>query len=640
MYDGWPKISRSSADIGQLNPDPYLSTDLEWNVATGVPTILGLSDGRTSISVPWNDGKAAFQERLDRTQPILLGHNFLSSDYQVLEKAGFKIRPEQVLDTIHLHWLTNMSLCKAKKAEDEEGERRGRGYMNLWTWCSLYTDAANWKDCIGESCVELGNPCPIHNPYDYNGCDAYWPVQAVGPTLSRARLMGVDRLLPLHRDLALVLAGMQERGLYVNRQYVSELRGWFKGEQARLRAGMTYNPDSPKQVVQYFKDKGIPLENAQQATIDALCDGDEYGADDELLILQEYGRLGNGPDRWFKDRTWDSTKGEWNGYVDAQGFIHCSLQFFTSSARLVCSNPNLQNVAHRPRKFETDPKNTLAMRIRRAIEAPEGMWLYEADYSNAENRVMLHLAGHPVGQDVDLHTWVAELAGFQASDPFCMQEGSPRQAAKTVQHGNNYGEGLQLLDPRVARSAKIRDEVERGLRLLYPDWTVFGQVVSFTGINFSRRAFGSASWENRKRANDILARYFGRFTGLRLLQQRVSTQVERESCVRNEFGYVLPSYGYEHDRIKIAWAFTGQNPVAQATKLAMLRFAGHPYIDCRLQVHDSLLFYVDRRWEPTVVCIEIRRIMEEPLCEMGGLVIPVEVKFGPNWADTKKIKIH
>lgn len=638
MYDGWPKISRSSADIAKLCPSPYLSTDLEWNVTTGVPTILGLSDGGTTVSVPWDAGKAAFASLLEQYPDCtLLGHNFLSSDYQVLEKEGFRIRPERVLDTIHLHWLTNMSLCKAKKAEDEEGERRGRGYMNLWTWCSLYTDAANWKDCIGESCVALGNPCPEHNPYDYNGNDAYWPVQAVGPTLSRAKLMGVDRLMPLHRDLALVLAKMQERGLYVNRKYVAELRGWFTGEQARLRQGMTYNPDSPKQVVEYFKGKGIELDNAQQATIDEACAEHE---DEDLYRLQEYGRLGNGPDRWFAPRTWNATKGEWEGYVDNAGFIHCSLQFFTSSARLVCSNPNLQNVAHRPRKFETDPKNTLAMRIRRAIEAPEGYYIYEADYSNAENRVMLHLAGHPVDPSTDLHTWVAELAGFQMSDEFVQKEGSPRQAAKTVQHGNNYGEGLQLLSPSMARSSKIRDEVARGLRILYPDWVVFGQVVSFTGINFARRAFGSASWDHRRRANDILGKYFGRFTGLRELQRRISLQVEREGCVRNEFGYVLPSYGYEHDRLKIAWAFTGQNPVAQATKLAMLRFDGHPYLDCRLQVHDSLLFYVDKGRDPMLVSREIKSIMEEPLCEMGGLVIPVEVKYGPNWADTEKTKIH
>jgi len=625
--------------IDTLRPEPYLGGDIEWNVGTGEPTILGLSDGKTTVSVPFAEGEPYLRRLLDRfPEAQFVGHNIMSADVPVLAAKGIRVKQENCLDSILLHWLTNSSLCKASgKVSDEEGEKRGRGYMNLFAFVALYTDLPNWKQCWGESCRELGNPCPEHDEQFYCGVDTVSVVMAMPHVLRRAKLMGVDKLYPLHRDLSTVLYGMRERGLLVDTKYVEQLDGQLRQEGERLRLRMPFNPNSPKQVLAHFKQKGIALANAQQSTIDVACE--EY-EDEELAVLQMYGQLGNGVDRWFKPQRYDADTGERDGYVDENGLIHANLSFFTSTGRLACGSPNLQNIAHRPKKWEKGlpAQDTLAGRIRRAVVAPEGYHLYEADFSNAENRVMLHLAGHTAPEGVDLHEWVAQIAEIQPDDPFALKEGGPRAAAKTVQHGNFYLEGLSLVTRSELRSGRIQNEIAKGVRLAYPDWTFNGDVVTFTGSNFAKRAFGSASYENRVKANTIIGRLFSRFPGVRDLQRRKSKEIERDRCIRNEFGYCLALYGRDMEKMKSGLAFTGSNPIAHLTKLAMLRADQHPQLDCRLQVHDSLLFYADRRHEPKQVAAWIKECMEIPLPEMGGLCVPVEVKYGMDWCNLSKLK--
>jgi DNA polymerase I-like protein with 3'-5' exonuclease and polymerase domains len=458
----------------------------------------------------------------------------------------------------------------------------------------------------------------------------------------RARLMGVDKLYPLHRDLMDALYKIREKGVLINVPYVDSLRGQFEDDCKKIAESFPFNPNSPPQVRAHFAKKGIALANAQQTTIDEA--NEDYPDDEELARLCEYGELGNGPDRWFAPREFDYKKNTWKGYVDNNGFIHGNLQPFTSSARLAMSNPNLQNISHRPKKHEVgpdgklkDPENALFNRIRRAIVAPEGYYLVEADYSNAENRAILHQAGYQIPADVDLHLWVAEMAEFKPEDPFCIKEGSPRQAAKTIQHGTMNGEGIQLISPTEFRSSRIQNEISRNLRIAYPNWTFEGQIVTFTGINFARRAFGSSSFENRIRANTVINKYFAKFPGVRELQKATSNKLERERCFGNNLGYVVASYGYPAERIKIACAFNGQNPVAHATKLAILNSIQHPRLDLRLQIHDSLLYYVDKRHEPAKVKEWIREAMEVTMEDLGGLKIPVDVKIGPDWSSLKKV---
>lgn len=632
----WPSISRHAFDIDMLHPRPYLSLDWEWDIQTQQPTILGVSDGNITVSVPHVEGKPHLQSLLTRfpNTPIL-GHNILQADFDVAEREGIQLDPHIAEDTILWHWLTNQSLCKGtKKSDDEEGEKRGRGFMNLFAMCSLYTNAPNWKQCWGESCEGSGRPCPKHDAWGYNGNDCYWPLQAIEPMKRRARLLGVDSLYPLHRDVSIVLSKMSQRGVQVNVEYINQLRREFARDADALFAQIStkFNPDSPKQVAAYFAARSIKLDDTREETV---REASEKYADPDLDLLLDYKELGNGPDRWFAPKEWSDKKRKWKGYVDGDGVIHGSFAFFTSTGRLLAFNPNLQNIAKRRIDRVTGEK--VGKRVRRAVVAREGYKLFRADYKSAENYAFLYMSGYKELPKVDLHDWLKDIIGLKEEDDFAKSLGGARDASKSVFHANDYMEGLKLLDRRSLTSPKITKEVAAGARLVYPDWTFQEQVVTFTGINLANRAFGQATLANRKRALDVQQSVFATFPNVRQLQRTITKMVERERCVRTPHGYVLASYGYPEDRLKTAAAMMGSNPVAHFMKVALLNAAQHPHLNPTMTIHDEIVFEVDRRHEPKKVEGWIREAMEIETPEMPALRLPVDVSSGDNWTDQQPI---
>lgn len=538
-----PTVLRYPSAIDALEPTPYLGWDWEWSIRTGTPTILGVSDGKTTVSVSHDAGFPRLLSLLERyPQTVLVGHNVLQADLQVAASLGWHINPKQVEDTIIRHWLLNLHLCKnSKKADDGEGERRGRGWMNLWAFCSLYTDAPNWKSCTDEElCLEEKRPCPEHDVWGYNGSDAYWPVVALPKALQLSKLRGVDKLYPLHREVSLVLAKMTQDGLRVDVPYVDDLRQEFlqrKQEYWNKETGrglLPFNPDSPKQIQVYFKSKGIELEDTFEETIAAAAETYDLP---ELDMLVEQKELGDGPDRWFAPREWSYKHNEWEGYVDDSGYIHPSFAFFTSSARLVSSNPNCQNISVR--------RAEVGSKIRRCVIAPEGYWLYESDLSNAENRIFLHLAGYEI-PNIDLHKWVRDTIGLTDDMPFAQKfakegKSASREASKSLTHGADYGEGLSLISREDLRKPSMLREIAVGARVVFRDWTFLDgnreYIVSFTGANLAERAFGNRSYESRKLALEAQEKYFARFPKIRDLQRRITKQIEKERCVRPPNGY-------------------------------------------------------------------------------------------------------
>jgi len=618
----YPTYSSEPSDIEKLYGQSPLGLDLEFSGET--PTILGLSDGRLHISVPWTDGAPYLRELVSRYPAVkFVGHNMVGADLPLLEGIAL----EQVEDTILWWYLTNMHLCKSstKQTLDEEhgSGRKGAGYMNLWTMASVNTDFPCWKKHRGKHC---SGPCDICQPFWYNALDAAAPVIALPKLQRKAQLMRVDSLYPMHRKLMYVLDQMRSYGVFVDVPYIEELNKTFLAERAELSEKLPFNPNSPKQVVQHFK--ALDLDDAQQETIDDLVDDLGDSAPPELLDLQAYKELGNGTDRWFAPQYRDK-HGHIKGYRDLAGFVHPRLNPFTSSGRLACSAPNFQNVGKR--KGEA---------MRRAIIAPPGWYIVRADLSNAENRVVLHFGGYTVSRETDLHTWVAELAGLTPEMDFVKRVGGgkPRQAAKSIQHAGNILEGLQLKTAEQLRSKRIRDEISKGAREVHPDWTFNGKIVSFTGSNLSRRVYGDATLEHRRAALEIQAKYFERFPGIRTFQKRIAKECERTGVVRGPLGYTLLSFGESTDRMKINQATWQQQPVSHITKLALLtlwdRWEQGGYLRPVLQVHDEILCYCRNDVAPETACGLLVEAMEQPVPEIPGLVIPAEPTHGKSWAES------
>ncbi len=625
-----PAVNRE-VEVIDLLKGSLLGNDLEWS-ANGFPTILGLSDGVTTVSVPWQDGLDRFKEILrERPETEWVLHNGAAADLLVLDKLGIHIPLDKVWDTIILFWLANMHLAKAsgKQAmEEDEGEKRGRGFFNLGTMLSLFTDIWHYKDCRGVGC---SGPCPEHDKFGYNGIDALGPVLALPSLRRQAQLRRVDHLYPMHRELAYVLAQMQDYGVFVDVPYIEQLNEDFKREKDEIEQRLPFNPKSPKQVAAHFKE--LKLKDAQEATIRALVDDLEEQAPVELVDLLTYKELGNGTDRWFAEQYRD--KNGWlKGYRDPDGFVHPRLNFFTSSARLACSSPNFQNVYKRKGEH-----------IRKAIVAPPGWYIVRADYSNAENRYVLHRGGYTIPRDLDLHTWVGEMAGLTVDMELVKRTGGGkiRQAAKSIQHANNILEGLQLKDPITLHSPRIRAEIAAGARVVYPDWKFKGKVVTFTGANLARRTFGDATFDHRREALEISAKYFDRFPGVRRFQREVSRQCEIEGAVRTPLGYCLLSFGDDEDRMKIAQGVQQQQPIAHLTKLALLnlwaRWKRDGLMRPVLQVHDEILCYCRDSVDPVTAMTWLQSDMEIEMVEVPGLVIPAEPTYGKSWAESDQIPL-
>lgn len=662
----FPPFSRNPDDIEKLFGKSPIGLDLEFSGDN--PTILGLSDGVTNVSVPFREGAPYLRELLERyPDTVFVGHNVIGADMFVLAKKNIHLKLENMQDTIIWHYLVNPHLCKStgKAALDEDGgsvDRRGRGFMNLGTFCSVYTDLAYWKTCRGAGCE---GPCPVHDEYWYNMVDAYSGLVGLPAVRKAAQYRRVDKLYPLHRDLSLILAQIQESGVRIDVPYVEQLQETFLAEKEEIAKELPFNPKSWQQVKLYFKDKHqLSLKNTDEDSIRELVE--ELGEDEvpeELVWLLDYKELGKGVDSWFAPQYRDKSTGYMEGYLDGNGYVHPHQAFFTSSSRLMCSGPNFHNVPKRRRSRKTCQCEhskgqhsggacsvcackmfigyPVGKMIRRAIIAPEGQIIVRADFSNAENRNFLYQAGYEAPEG-DLHQWMVGLIGLKEDDAFSVSLGSARDASKSVSHAADYGEGLQLKEPSALRTPKIRKEIDCGARIVFPDWTFNKKVVTFTGINLANRAFGSATYENRAKANGITRQYIDEtFPKVRDLQRRIFKQVEQEGCVRTPHGYCVLLYGpREEDKLKTALAIMGSSPIAHMLKMSIVKSwrayeAGRPQRVC-LSVHDELLTYTSM--EPLEGCAALKDDMNVESPDMPGFKVPAEASYGPSWGQQTKVK--
>jgi hypothetical protein len=643
----WPKPSRTASDIMKLYGKPALGLDLEWDLRDR-PTVLGISDGEFGVSCNWKEGKPYLVE-LHRRFPntIWVGHNFVGADTFVLVKEGIQMLLENSEDTIIRWWLNNMHLCKSSNRAEEDdggsgggGSKRGRGFMNLGSMCSVMTNFSYWKECRGEMCE---GPCPEHDVFGYNVTDAGAPVIALPQLKRQAMIYGTEDLYKMHRELAYILGEMREFGVAVDVPYVNQLREEFEREKEALYAQLEkigINPRSGKQVLEFFAARDIQLENNQEQTIREAF---EDTGDEVLGLLLDYKELGNGPDRWFAPQ-YVSDKGYLEGFLAKDGRIHPHLGFFTSSGRLMCAGPNLQNVAKR--RINRKTGENVGKKIRKAIVASPGHYLVRADFSNAENRSFVYLAGYepPSG---DFHAWMVANIGIDNSHPFAIAMGSARDAAKSVTHAADYLEGIQLKTANELKTPRIKKEIEFGARLVFPEWTFGGRIITFTGANMAQRAFGSKTLENRKQALDIVTRYMDQFPGIRALQMKITKQIEEQGVCKLPTGYVIKSYGDPHDRMKAAASYWGSNPIAHLSKLALIdiarkRRAGRPMREV-LQIHDEILTEVPDSVHPDEAMKWLVQSMELPM-DLGvkempkPFVCPAEPSYGPNWKDQKEAK--
>lgn len=141
------------------------------------------------------------------------------------------------------------------------------------------------------------------------------------------------------------------------------------------------------------------------------------------------------------------------------------------SGRIICSNPNLQQI---PKRREQEPEEE---DIRRCFMAPAGSQLLKADLSNIELRILAEMSRDQTmlrffAEGRDLHAETAKLMFHLPPDTntkkHLHQGVAVREIAKTINYGLSYGMSAFSLAQRVKVSLEEARELMRIHFATYP----------------------------------------------------------------------------------------------------------------------------------------------------------------------------
>ena len=507
-----------------------------------------------------------------------LGQN-LKYDLNVLHQAGMEMKGVQ-FDCMVASYLLNPGK-QSHSLEAIAAEVLGRGMIT-------YAEATGGKKVTFDQ-------VPLDTATNYAAEDAEVALAAALALEPRLEQAGLKELFQdLEMPLVPLLAGMERNGVGLDvqglRDLGKEITGFLDQIEARCYtlAGSRFNLNSPQQLGKVlFEDLGLPqLKKTKKRTA--------YSTD--MSVLTQLAELHPLPAQLLEYRTLSKLMGT---YVDSlpglvnpdTGRVHTSFnQAVTATGRLSSSDPNLQNIPVRTSWGE---------RIRSCFVPQEGRVMVSADYSQIELRVLAHLSQDPLlvqdlSEGADLHTRTASRL-FEV--PPEQVTGEQRARAKTVNFGVLYG----MSAFRLAREQKI----------------------------------------DRREAEEIIAKYLGRYQGIAQFQQQNLAQARDRGYVTTILGRrrFLPAINTS-DRVaresaeRMALNTPIQGSAADIIKLAMLKVDDlltkeFPSALMILQVHDELVFEVPPEQLEDFKA-QVTRTMEEvfPL----AVELKVDVGWGANWA--------
>lgn len=241
----------------------------------------------------------------------------------------------------------------------------------------------------------------------------------------------------------LIIVQMERRGMHVDRpmleRYRAEAEGRAQEAVAALHgaAGFELNPNSPRRVCEF-----LGTASSAASVLQDLIDAGGEGAERARLVQEARGWL-SVDSRYYTP---------YLEQADKDDVLHCNLNLIgTYTGRLSCSHPNLQAVA----------KATEVFKVKDVFTARPGMVMIQADYKQAEMRLVTHYTGDAtmcelIESGADLHSATAEMLGI------------PRNAAKRLNFSVIYGIGARKLAENLKEPLETaRDYLER-YHALYP----------------------------------------------------------------------------------------------------------------------------------------------------------------------------
>ncbi|WJP97162.1 DNA polymerase I [Macrococcus bovicus] len=399
----------------------------------------------------------------------------------------------------------------------------------------------------------------------------------------------------LELPLSLVLAGMEYRGITVDRQALLEMQGELKTRIDELMnriytlAGHEFNINSPKQLgVILFEELGLPAAKKTKTGYSTAVDVLE-GLRDKHEIIQailDYRQLAKLQSTYVEGL---------QKMIAEDGKIHTRFnQVLAQTGRLSSVEPNLQNI---PIRLEEGRK------IRKAFTASQPGWvIFAADYSQIELRVLAHITEdrsmmEAFNHGIDIHTKTAmEVFDVEKDDVTA----DMRRQAKAVNFGIVYG----ISDYGLSQSLGIsRPAAARFIEDYLTSFPNVKQYMDDIILEAKRDGYVSTLLNRRRYIPDINARNFN----ARGFAERTAMNT--------------PIQGSAADIIKLAMVNYDREVQKTDFKANLL-----------LQVHDELIFEVPEE-EIEAFSLFVKDIMEHAL-ELNVPLL-VESNYGQSWYEAK-----
>ncbi len=441
-----PSILKHPTVVKGMLPDQPrpMVFDLEWDRKTKEITCIGVAyeAGKAYSTYDVADGKALLVKRLVSDGRLLIGHNIISADFPVLGRWPSNCHHTTLFDTkvvghlIHAH-LANLSL------------------LGLRSLVSYYRPTTGWKE-------------EKDDLLEYNGRDCAYNYYLYEQLKADLDTTNQWHLVEKQQRLARLAVLMRERGVDIDLRAVRRYHREWQGNKQLLKDDFPFNPNSPKQVIEFFKDEGITLRDTKEVTIKKQADRHPL-----MEQLADYKELGVKP-----ITTW---------FPLGQSKVHPTFNVTgTDVARFSSSEPNFQNI----------PPS-----LRRMIVAPEGMVIVGLDFSQIENRCVAWLAGDKqmladFASGMDFHRLSASRIYNKRYNDVTEKE---RYEGKKTIHASNYGEMAASLAERLFGNRK-RQSLERAVYLQSAYFSAYPAV----------QAWQSQVSESLERGDISLVNPFGR----------------------------------------------------------------------------------------------------------------------------------
>lgn len=536
---------------------------------------------KMSTNLPLDDVIKRIKRAVSKA--TLLAHN-LKYDYLLFKRQGWTIQ-QPVFDTMIAAYLLNPG---ANEYSLDDCAKREFDYAMV-PITQLIGKGANQ---ISFSMTEVTEACR------YAAEDAYVTWCLYPRYIKRLKAENLYELFStVEIPLLFVLSKMEETGVHVDVNYLKELSIRYRqraneiSRQIYELVGSTFNINSTQQLSKVlFEDMHIKPIKKTKTGFSTDMEALEILAEEHIIakLLIEYRQLIKLLTTYI-----DTLPEMINAQTDR---IHSSFnQTVTSTGRLSCSNPNLQNI---PIRSESGRE------IRYAFSASRpNTVIISADYSQIELRLMALYARDPNmlqafrnGEDIHRQT-----ASIMLGKPLAEITSDDRRKAKVINFGIIYGMGAQSL----AKSLSI----------------------------------------SHKEAKEFIDSYFEKFPGVRDYMQQQKKYARENGYVMTLFNRKLwlPNINSTNQRImadteRIAINMPIQGTAADLIKMAMIdlsrEISNHPGIQLMIQVHDELVLEVEKQYEEEAVQ-KIKRSMELALPEPYRSQIPIiaEIGIGPNWAE-------